>query len=218
MVAKEAVDTLSLIGRGRHRVRRKPMSISSATYSPTAPSVRRRPSVGWYWAAGLLLVAGFVAAAVWVVGAVIGLDDHVDQFPRTSVPGEIGAPIDNPDTYYIYYEGTTDISLDRLRVTLTDPSGEPVTVRPVDSGVLYDSADRAVGRAVGEFQASTTGTYSLMATGDPAGATIAIGDDLTDDVLPPLVGAGLLFVLTTTGAIVIAVVTGVRRSRPSSTA
>ena len=142
----------------------------------------------------------------------IGLDDHVDQFPRTSVPGEISAPIDNPDTYYIYYEGTTDISLDRLGVTLTDPSGEPVTVRPVDSGVLYDSADRAVGRAVGEFQASTTGTYSLMATGDSDGATIALGDDLTDDVLPPLIGAGLLFVVTTSGAIVIAIVTGVRRS------
>jgi len=191
------------------------MSISSNTYSPTAPPVRRRPSVGWYWAAGLLLVAGFVAAAVWVVGAVIGLDDHVDQFPRTSVPGEISASIDNPDTYYIYYEGTTDISLDRLGVTLTDPSGEPVTVRPVDSGVLYDSADRAVGRAVGEFQASTTGTYSLVATGDSDGATIAVGDDLTDDVLPPMIGAGLLFVVTTIGGIALAIVTGVRRSNPS---
>jgi hypothetical protein len=218
MVAEEAVDTLSLIGRGRHGVRRKSMSISSNTYSPTAPPVVPKPSVGWYWAAGLLLVAGFVATAVWVVGAVIGLNDHVDQFPRTDVPGEISAPIDSPDTYYVYYEGTTDISLDQLGVTLTDPSGEPVTVRPVDSGVLYDSADRAVGRAVGEFQASTTGTYSLMATGDSAGATIALGDDLTDDVLPPLIGAGLLFVAATSGAIVIAVVTGVRRSRPSSTA
>jgi hypothetical protein len=56
-----------------------------------------------------------------------------------------------------------------------------------------------------------------MATGDSAGATIALGDDLTDDVLPPLIGAGLLFVVTTSGAIVVAVVTGVRRSRPSST-
>lgn len=72
------------------------MSISSTTYSPTAPPARRRPSVGWYWAAGLLLVAGFVVAAAWLVGAVIGLDDHVDQFPRTSVPGEISVPIDNP--------------------------------------------------------------------------------------------------------------------------
>ena len=191
------------------------MSISSNTYSPTVPPVVRKPSVGWYWAAGLLLVAGFVAAAVWVVGAVIGLNDHVDQFPRTDVPGEISAPIDSADTYYVYYEGTTDISLDRLGVTLTDPSGEPVTVRPVDSGVLYDSADRAVGRAVGEFQASTTGTYSLMATGDSAGATIALGDDLTDDVLPPMIGAGLLFVVTTIGGIALAIVTGVRRSNPS---
>ena len=88
-------------------------------------------------------------------------------------------------------------------------------MRPVDSGVLYDSADRAVGRAVGEFQASTTGTYSLMATGDSAGVTIALGDDLTDDVLPPLIGAGLLFVVATSGAIVIAV-TGVRRSSSST--
>ena len=64
-MAEEAVDTLSLIDRAATDPRRKSMSISSNTYSPTAPPVRRRPSVGWYWAAGLLLVAGFVAAAVW---------------------------------------------------------------------------------------------------------------------------------------------------------
>jgi hypothetical protein len=191
------------------------MSISSNTYSHTAPPVVRRPSVGWYWAAGLLLVAGFVAAAVWVVGAVIGLNDHVDQFPRTSVPGEITAPIDNPDTYYVYYEGAAGITLDRLGVTVTDPAGEPVTVRAVDGGVLYDSVDGTVGRAVGEFQASTTGRYSLVATGDSDGTTIAVGDDLTDDVLPPMIGAGLLFVVTTISGIALAVVTGVRRSNPS---
>ena len=89
------------------------MSISSSAYK-TRP-VTRRPSVGWYWAAGLLLVAGFVAAAVWVVGAVIGLNDHVDNFPRTTVPGEISAPIDSPDTYFVYYEGVADITMDRAR-------------------------------------------------------------------------------------------------------
>jgi HAMP domain-containing protein len=188
------------------------MSISSNPY--IAPPVVRRPSVAWYLAAGTLLVAGLVAAAVWVVGAVIGLNDHVDKFPRTSVPGEISAPIDSPDTYYVYYEGTADITLDRLGVTVADPTGEPVTVRPVDGGVLYDSTDRAVGRAVGEFKASTTGRYSLVATGDSAGATIAVGDDLTDDVLPPMVGAGLLFVVTTISGIALAIVAGVRRSNP----
>jgi hypothetical protein len=191
------------------------MRIMSYTYSPATTPVARRPSVGWYWAAGLLLVAGFVAAAVWVVGAVMGLSDHVDQFPRTDVPGEISAPIDSPDTYYVYYEGATDTTLDRLGVTVTDPAGEPVTVRPVDGGVLYDSVDRTVGRAVGEFQASTTGTYSLVATGDSDGATIAVGDDLTGNVLPPMIGAGLLFVVTTIGGIALAIVTGVRRSNPS---
>ncbi len=190
------------------------MRIMSYTYSPAAPAVTRMPSVSWYWPAGLL-VAGFVAAAVWVVGAVIGLSDHVDQFPRTDVPGEISAPIGSPDTYYVYYEGATDTTLDRLGVTVIDPTGEPVTVRPVDGGVLYDSVDRTVGRAVGEFQASTTGTYSLAATGDSDGATIALGDDLTDDVLPPMIGAGLLFVVTTIGGIALAIVTGVRRSNPS---
>jgi hypothetical protein len=52
-----------------------------------------------------------------------------------------------------------------------------------------------------------------VATGDSAGATIAVGDGLTDDVLPPLFGAGLLLLLTTGGAITIAVVAGIRRSR-----
>jgi len=189
------------------------MSIDSDTRSTVAAPVSDGPSVGWYWAAGLLLVAGFVAAAVWVVGAVFGLNDHVDQFPRTSVPGEISAPIEHPDTYYVYCEGDGDVTLDELGVTVTDPAGDPVAVSPVEGGVLYDFADRAVGRAVGEFQASTTGTFDLVATGDAGGATIAVGDGLTDDVLPPLFGAGLLMLLTTGGAMTIAVVTGIRRSR-----
>lgn len=40
-----------------------------------------------------------------------------------------------------------------------------------------------------------------------------VGEGLTDDVLLPLFGAGLLLLLTTGGAIAIAVVTGIRRSR-----
>ena len=107
------------------------MRIMSYTYSPRSPSGHTHAVGRWYWPAGLL-VAGFVAAAVWVVGAVIGLSDHVDQFPRTDVPGEISAPIGSPDTYYVYYEGATDTTLDRLGVTVIDPTGEPVTVRPVD--------------------------------------------------------------------------------------
>lgn len=189
------------------------MSIDIDTRSTAETPVVGRPSVGWYWAAGLLLVAGFVAAAVWVIGTVSGLDDHVDQFPRTSVPGEISAPIDHPDTYYVYYEGDEDVTLDGLGVTVTDPAGDLVALEPVDSGVLYDFADRAVGRAVGEFQASTTGTFALVASGDAAGGTIAVGDGLSDDVLPPLLGAGLLLLFTTGGAIATTVVVGIRRSR-----
>lgn len=189
------------------------MSIDIDTRSTGVTPVVGRPSVGWYWAAGVLLVAGFVAAAVWVVGAVFGLNDHVDEFPRTSAPGEISAPIDQPDTYYVYFEGVGDMTLDGLGVTVTDPAGDPVALSPVEGGVLYDLTDRAVGRAVGEFQAPSAGTYALVATGDSGGATIAVGDGLTDDVLPPLFGAGLLLLLTTGGAITMAVVTGIRRSR-----
>lgn len=193
------------------------MSIPASTVSPMPPAVTRRPSVGWYWASGLLLVAGLATAAVWVVGAVIGLSDHVDQFPRTNVPGQLSVVINDPDTYYVYYEGVGDTTLDRLGVTVTDPAGEPVMVRAVDSGVLYDTADRAVGHAVGEFQASTIGTYAVTAAGESGGEMIAVGDGLTDDVVPPMLGAGLLVVLTTGGAIAIAVVTRVRRSRQSPT-
>lgn len=191
------------------------MSVSSQTRSHAGTPTPRRPSIGWYWAAGLLLVAGLVAAAGWLLGAVTSLNDHVDRFARTTLPGETSVQIDQSDTYKVYYEGVEDITLDRLDVTLTDPSGEPVAVGPVNGRLLYDFADRAVGHAVGQFQASTTGTYHLTATGDASG-TIAIGDGLTDDVLPPLIGAGLLLLLTSGGAITIAIVTGVRRSRPST--
>lgn len=106
------------------------MSISGNTRAPAALPVTRRPSVGWYWAAGMLLVAGSVAAAMSVVDAVIGLNDDVDRFRRTSVPGRISTPIDHPNTYYVCYEGVTGRTLDRLGVTVTNPSGDAVAAPP----------------------------------------------------------------------------------------
>lgn len=189
----------------------------ASTVSPGPAAVTRRPSTGWYWVSGLLLVAGLVAAAVWIVSAVTGVSDRVDQFPRTSVPGELSVVIDAPDTYYVYSEGAGESTLESLELTVTDPSGEPVMVRPVDSGVVYDTDGGAVGRPVGEFQASAAGAYAVTVAGESGGDQVAVGDSLTADVVPPILGAGLLLILTTGGAVAITAVTAVRRSRRSPT-
>lgn len=189
--------------------------IGDATRTTTAPQPTSRPSAAWYWVAALLAVAGFLIAGAWVVSAVIGLTDHVDRFARTAVPGQASAPIDSPGTYYLYFEGRGTPQLADLGVTIDDPSGRQVDLRPVASGILYDSADRAVGRTVGKFTAATAGTYRMTATGR-ADATIALGDDLADEILPPIIGAGALVLLSAGGAAVLALATGVRRSRPDA--
>jgi hypothetical protein len=69
-------------------------SLTELRPPPTRPSppparVRRRPSGGGYWLAGVVAVLGLTAALVWgAVGTVTALD-RVDGFDRVAIPGSI---------------------------------------------------------------------------------------------------------------------------------
>ena len=79
---------------------------------PTPPPtrVRRRPSGGWYWVAGILAVLGLTAAFVWgAVGTITALD-RVDEFDRVTIPGSMTVVVADPGTKVLYYEGPAEFA------------------------------------------------------------------------------------------------------------
>ena len=78
-------------------------SLTELRPPPTRPSppparVRRQPSAGWYWLAGIVAVLGLTAAFVWgAVGTVTALD-RVDGFDRVTIPGSMTVSVADPGT------------------------------------------------------------------------------------------------------------------------
>jgi hypothetical protein len=90
-------------------------SLTELRPPPTRPSpppthVRKQPSGGWYWVAGILAVLGLTAAFVWgAVGAITALD-RVDDYDRVTIPGSMTVFVADPGTKVVYYEGPAEVA------------------------------------------------------------------------------------------------------------
>jgi hypothetical protein len=88
-------------------------SLTELRPPPTRPSlpptrVRRRPSGGWYWVAGILAVLGLTAAFVWgAVGTITALD-QVKDYDRVTIPGSLTVFVADPGTKVVYYESPAE--------------------------------------------------------------------------------------------------------------
>ncbi len=72
-----------------------------------------------------------------------------------------------------------------------------------------------VGMMVGRFRAGVPGRYRMWVNQSDPAATIAVGNDINLRVLPSLVGAGAVLILTAAGALGLVITTWYRRSRPA---
>jgi hypothetical protein len=80
-------------------------------YPPPPPTpIRKQPSSGWYWVAGILAVLGLTAALVWGAVGTISALDEVDSFERTTVPGAVTVPVTDPGTMVVYYENPAEFA------------------------------------------------------------------------------------------------------------
>ena len=78
--------------------------------SPPPTQVRKQPSGGWYWVAGILAVLGLTAAFVWgTVGAITALD-RVDDYDRVTIPGSMTVFVADPGTKVVCYEGPAELA------------------------------------------------------------------------------------------------------------
>lgn len=173
-----------------------------------------RPAKGWFAVAGLVAAAGVVGAVAATVVAVDAYGDRIESFERRGLPATLQVEITETGGYSIYqeYTGANDgFSRPGLEVTVTDPSGGPVTLERYDSSVTYQVRGHE-GRGEFTFDAAETGTYTVTATGS-TGSTVAVGRGIGTGLIVGIGTALLLGFGGVVGGAVIAIVVGVRRSR-----
>ena len=97
---------------------------------------------------------------------------------------------------------------------MTGPGGVAVPVITYRSSARYNLEPGRAGRAVATFEATTAGPYRVSAARDgEAGATLAVGDDITRSLVLTGLGAVIFGLMTVLTAVPLAVATYRARSR-----
>lgn len=177
-----------------------------------------RPSKWWFVVAGLVAIAGIVAAVAILVVGVGGYIDDIEDFDRALLPATLDVEITETGGYSIYheYDGAYDGRLSSApEVAVTDPSGAAVALGHYDTTVTY-SAGGHEGRGIYTFDADVPGTYAVNASGTP-GTGIAVGRGIGAGLVTTVGGAILAGLAGVLAGGVMAIVVGVRRSRSRRT-
>ena len=171
----------------------------------------------------VLVVVSGVAFFGLLAWATIGVVNDLQSSPGVAV-GETGTvTITTTGDQFVFLgnfdSGGTIPALDP-DITITDPAGNPVTVT-APSSTSSGSSGSGVFRTIGEFNAATTGTYTVASESlgpvDPGAKIYATNLDLSGlgvKLLVAFVVGGLLFL----AAVVVAIVWLVRRSKAKNAA
>ncbi len=169
--------------------------------------------------AAAVAVVGLTASIVW---AAVGLADQTRRpadMMTTRTPGSVIVQITRPGTHVVYLESVVPTAardlvpspaLSASDVTVTGPDDQTVEIRPYTLDVRYDSprgGPDVVGQAFAVFDADQSGTY-VVATEvalEDTTARIAVGDDLVPGVLRAILLPMLTGVFSLIAAIVLAV-------------
>ncbi|HSJ45553.1 MAG TPA: hypothetical protein VK923_12790 [Euzebyales bacterium] len=171
-----------------------------------------KPSVGWYWVAGVLAIVGIIGAVVWGLTAYGAVGDRVDGFARAPLPGREVVPIDSAGTYAVFYEAVDTDRVPAFDIRVTDPDGAAMPVAGYGGDLRLEDAD-VISQVVATFDAPRPGDYVVTASGvAPGAATFAVGAIPTTGIAA-VVGAIVLLFAAVGTAILIALVTFVLRNR-----
>lgn len=189
--------------------------------SVTAAGPQHRPSTAGYWLGGAITVLAIVAAMAWAGLTFVRWMNQVDNFARTSAPGVVAVTVTEPGTRVIYLETERSQQIiSTPSITVTDPTGALVAVRPYGAELKYDVPwwNGRAGQAVAQFDATRPGAYQVAVgpvTG-PNSTVVAVGENLLWNAVPHGVGIAAVLVFGVGAGVSVMVVTGIRRSRSST--
>lgn len=186
----------------------------------TAPQAQKRVGVGGC----LVSVVVFVLSGIAFVGifawATIGVVNDLKTAPSVAVGSSGQVNITSTGTQFLFLgnlDGGGSIPATDPVVTVTDPNGNNVRVTSSTTTSSGSSGSNSF-RSIGEFNAATTGSYTIDTTAtsvlpSASGANVYVTNlnlgGLGTKVLLAFAVGGLLFVLS----IILAIVWLVRRSR-----
>jgi hypothetical protein len=123
----------------------------------------------WFGVAGVIALAGFAAAALYVMPRIATIDQGTI---RVVVPGNAVFTLDRPGRYTIFHELRSVVdgraydsrSVDGLRATLvTEAGGAPVALVTPNVSSEYEMGSR-IGRSFLAFDIDQPGRYRLSAS------------------------------------------------------
>jgi hypothetical protein len=169
----------------------------------------------WYLVALAVAVVGVAAAGAWGMRSVNDANARADAFPSIALPGTLTVQVTDPSDQMIYFTGSGSPSADALALKVEGPEGIAVETVPYDLTLEVDLAGDA-GTAVATFAAERQGTYTVTSTARDHPGVIAVGDNVSMEVLPRVLGSLALMSISVGAAIIIVVVTLLRRSSRAS--
>ena len=176
------------------------------------PPTPRRSKRGGYVVAALIGVVGLALAVAWGATAYASMQGQIDDLARTGIPGRVTVDVATPGGRVVYYEGVGEMPLVALDVRVLGPDGEAVHVGTYGADLRYDAPGGLIGHAVGTFDATSAGSYVVVSGGSaPLGATLAVGRSIPASTFVAIIGAVLLALASIGTAVVVTIVTAVRR-------
>ena len=171
-----------------------------------------KPSRLWYWLSPIPLVIGAGIAIVLLVGVIQQFNTDLHRF-RT--PGSVVVKLDKNDERGIYLQtrgapGARSASSALVSCSVRSSLTGPVTLKDASGFTLTLNSDEYEEQY--RFVAPTEGEFTVTCR-NPAGIPMAVGPHVAvRRFLGPVVGMIAAFLLGLIATVVIAVVTGVRRS------
>jgi len=191
-----------------------------AAWAPPAAPLPSRVSRRGYAVAGIIALLGLVIGLAGLVRGFGALSDRVDAFQRVDVPGTGEVQFTEAGDFTLYYEAAgvsaddASTAVPSVQIGIVSAQGDkPVSLDKYGGSATYSFGGHE-GRAVATFHIADPGTYVVASAADiePGSAQLAVGGGLgagfAQIILPALV-----LVLALLAAVVLAIVTAVRRHR-----
>jgi hypothetical protein len=178
------------------------------------------PGRKWYVVAAVIFFVGLAVFGTFLFLRIRGLSEG---FQQVVVPGSAEIVVDETGRWTIYQEtgssfggvvyGTADLT--GLEIEVFSPSGQSLALTPPGMSESYEIGGRR-GYAIFRFEAPEAGTYRIVAgyPGRPgASGVLTVGRGFTLGILWTVFGAIGIAMAATTLALLIAVVTFIKRYR-----
>lgn len=176
----------------------------------TIPANPKLPKAGFWWALGIFIVTAIVGV-VMIIISIGTIANAIGDFRRIDVPGTSALQLDTGE-YWVFAgtPGSSSASALLVDVVVTAPDGS--TVRLSSDFNTYNADSNGTNyTSLGKFKVDRAGTYEFETDG-PSSATLRVGKLPIGKFVGLLVGGIAIGALGFLIALVLLIVTFVRRS------